>query len=337
MPSDTPLPSAAALDELPGQPWWPQLTPPMRAIVTGMARAQRAPLHMLTPQQARQAYRSGAQVLEEDRPAQVQHRDAHIPARDGHALAVRLYTPQAQSGPAAAPWPVLLYLHGGGFVVGDLDTHDVLCARIAHNAQLAVLALDYRLAPQWRFPTALHDGWDALCWLTRHGAQWGLDGQRLAVGGDSAGGTLAAVLALMARDAALPLQAQLLIHPGTSAWQDTASHQRHARGPVLSAALLQWFFAHYIEPAQRQDWRFAPLLAPEVQAVAPALFVLAECDPLCDEALAYADRLRMQAVPVELELYRGVAHEFIKMGRLLPEAAWAHAAIGQFLRARLQA
>lgn len=324
------------------QPWWPELTPAMRGVVLGMARAALPPMHTQTPQQARQSYSQAAQVLEENMPPGVHWRDGCLPARDGHPLPYRLYLPSppaAARPPAASPLPAtlpgVLYLHGGGFTIGGIGTHDVLCARMAAGAQVAVLSLEYRLAPEYRFPTAVEDSWDALQWLARHGRDWGLNPARLAVAGDSAGGTLAAVLALMARDAGLALQAQCLIYPGASAHQDTASHQRFATGPVLTETLLTWFFQHYIDRAQREDWRFAPLLAPELEGAAPALLVLAECDALVDEGIAYADRLRMEGVPVQLELYRGVTHEFIKMGRALPEAAQAHAAIAAFLRERL--
>ena len=153
------------------------------------------------------------------------------------------------------------------------------------------------------------------------------------MGGDSAGGTLAAVNAILARDAGLPLALQLLIYPGCTAHQDTPSHRRYAQGLVLEAPAIEWFFAHYVRsPEQRTDWRFAPLLAPDVEGVAPAWIGLAECDPLVDEGIDYADKLRAAGVPVELEIYRGVTHEFIKMGRVLPEARQAHADAARALR-----
>jgi acetyl esterase len=143
------------------------------------------------------------------------------------------------------------------------------------------------------------------------------------VGGDSAGGTLAAVAALHARDIGLPLALQLLITPGTSAHQDAPSHEQFASGYLLEAEGMAWFFDHYIDRHQRTDWRFAPLNADDAEGVAPACVILAECDPLVDEGVAYADKLRAAGVAVELELYRGVTHDFIKMGRSLPEAGAA--------------
>jgi acetyl esterase len=152
------------------------------------------------------------------------------------------------------------------------------------------------------------------------------------VGGDSAGGTLAAACAIHARDTGLKLALQLLIYPGTTANQDTDSHRRFAHGLVIDEPAITWFFAQYLNsPADREDWRFAPLLAPDVDGVAPAWIGLAECDPLVDEGVEYADKLRMSGVPVDLEIYRGVTHEFVKMGRAIAEARRAHADMARAL------
>lgn len=307
------------------------LTPAMRDVLRRMVRANRPHLHSLPPAQARAAYEAGAGVLEIAAQELPRVEDIAIPARDGHTLPARLYAPRLERA-----LPVLLYLHGGGFTIGSVATHDVLCRQIAHLAGCAVVSLDYRLAPEHQFPTAIHDAWDALQWLAQQGATLGLDTTRMAVGGDSAGGTLAAACALLARDAGLALQLQLLIYPGTCAHQDTDSHFRYAHGLVLEREGIQWFFNHYVRSASdREDWRFAPLLAPDVEGVAPAFVCLAELDPLVDEGVQYADMLRMAGVPVELEIYKGVTHEFIKMGRVIPEARQAHADIAAALRAAL--
>jgi acetyl esterase len=200
---------------------------------------------------------------------------------------------------------------------------------------VAVVSLDYRLAPEHPFPAAVDDSFGALRWLAAHADTLGLDGTRLAIGGDSAGGTLAAVAAIQARDAGLPLALQLLITPGTTAHADTDSHRRFARGYLIDAELIGWFFDHYIDRAHRHDWRFAPLEAPDLDGVAPAWIGLAECDPLVDEGLAYADRLRLSGVPVDLELWKGMTHDFIKLGRVIPQAQEAHEAIATALRAAL--
>jgi acetyl esterase len=280
---------------------------------------------------ARAAYIAAAEVLELPRTPLPRVEDFAILARDGAALRARLYAPST-----APRLPVLLYLHGGGFTIGNLETHDSLCRQIASRSGAAVVALEYRLAPEHRFPTAVNDTWDALQWLARHGASVQLDPTRLGVGGDSAGGTLAAVAAILARDAGLTLRLQLLITPGTGAHADTASHRRFASGFLLDADAIAWFFDHYIDAAERTDWRFAPLLADDVEGVAPACVILAECDPLVDEGIAYADRLRAAGVTVQLELLRGVTHDFIKMSRTLPEAIVALDAVAAAMGDALQ-
>lgn len=299
----------------------------MRDILSRMARAGRAPFHTLTPAQARAAYEAGSGVLDISRPSLGRVEDFSIPARDSHALPARLYAPSHEK------LPVLLYFHGGGFMIGSIATHDVLCRQLSHLAGCAVVSLDYRLAPEHQFPVAANDAWDALQWVAVHAGSLGLDARRLAVGGDSAGGTLAAMSAILARDAGIALALQLLFYPGCAAHQDTPSHRRFAQGFVLGEADISWFFNHYLRsPADREDWRFAPLMAPHVEDVAPAWLGLAECDPLVDEGLLYSDKLRAAGVAVDLEIYRGVTHEFIKMGRILPEARHAHADAARALR-----
>ncbi len=300
----------------------------MRSVLERMARAGHPPLHTRSPEDARRAYQAGADVLEVPKAALARVEDLHIPARDGHALPARLYAPSTDAG-----LPVLMYLHGGGFTIGNLATHDILCRELARLAGCMVVSLDYRLAPEHRFPTAHNDAWDALQWLARQGQTLGADPARLAVGGDSAGGTLAAASAILARDAGLPLALQLLIYPGCAPHQDTPSHATFARGLVLEEPAISWFFGNYVQSrAEREDWRFAPLLAPDVEGVAPAWVGLAECDPLVDEGIEYADKLRRAGVPVDLDIYRGVTHEFIKMGRAIPEARKAHADAARALR-----
>ena len=300
----------------------------MRSVLERMARAGHAPLHTRTPQEARLAYQAGADVLEVPKAVLARVENFHIPARDGHGLPARLYAPSTQAG-----LPLLQYLHGGGFTIGSIATHDILCRELARLADCMVVSLDYRLAPEHRFPTASNDAWDALQWLAAHATTLGANPTRLAVGGDSAGGTLAAVNAILARDAGLPLALQLLFYPGCAAHQDTPSHATFARGLVLEAPAIHWFFGHYVQSREeREDWRFAPLHAPDVEGVAPAWFGLAECDPLVDEGVDYADKLRLAGVPVDLDIYRGVTHEFIKMGRAIPEARQAHADAARALR-----
>jgi acetyl esterase len=304
----------------------PLLKPHMADVLRRMRRANRPAFHTMTPQAARAVYASSAEVLEPPRAQLPRVESLQVPAGDGAMLPARLYAPSHER------LPLLLYLHGGGFTIGGLETHDSLCRQLALRSGGAVLAVDYRLAPEHRFPTAVDDAWAAMHWLAAHTDDLGLDGARLAVGGDSAGGTLAAVCALHARDMGLRLRLQLLITPGTIAHADSASHRRFAEGYLLDAVTIEWFFSQYIAREQREDWRFAPLLASDLDGVAPACVILAECDPLVDEGLAYADRLRASGTDVALELYRGLTHDFIKMGRALPEAAQAQRAAGDSLK-----
>ena len=299
----------------------------MAGILEGVRRVNRPPFYKMTVSEARAAYVAATEVLELPRAPLARTEDFEIPGSDGMPVRARLYAASADR------LPILLYLHGGGFTIGNFDTHDSLCRQLALRSGAAVVALDYRLAPEHRFPCAVLDAWAAMHWLAGPAAQsLGVDGSRLAVGGDSAGGTLAAVCAIHARDTGLKLRLQLLVTPGTAAFADTASHRRFASGYLLEAEGIEWFFNHYIDHAQRNDWRFAPLQADTLEGVAPACVLLAECDPLVDEGVAYADKLRAAGVPVALEIYRGVTHDFIKMGKLLDEAGAAQALAAEALR-----
>ncbi|MBX9960757.1 MAG: alpha/beta hydrolase [Burkholderiaceae bacterium] len=307
------------------------LTPAMHQLLDRMARTRQLPLHALTPQQARQVYEMGSGMLDIPGHKLARVEELSIPTRDGAVVAARLYAP------AQERLPVLLYFHGGGFTIGSVATHDALCRHLSHLSHCAVVSVDYRLAPEHKFPTAANDAWDALQWLVREARALGLDGTRIAVGGDSAGGTLAIVCAIEARDADLPLALQLLFYPGCAAHQDTPSHKTFAEGFVIGEEQISYFFNHYVNsPADRAEWRFAPLLAPDVEGVAPAWIGLAECDPLVDEGVLYADKLRAAGVVVDLEIYRGVVHEFIKMGRAIPEALQAHADAARALKHAFQ-
>jgi acetyl esterase len=303
------------------------LTPTMHGVLERMARAGQVPLHAMTPQQARAAYEINASVLDLAPVKLYRVENFTIPTRDGFELPVRLVAPSDE------PLPVLVYFHGGGFTIGSIATHNVLCRHLSHLAHCAVLSVDYRLAPEHRFPVAFEDAWDALTWVAAHGQEKGLDITRIAVGGDSAGGTLAAACALQARDMGIALKLQLLFYPGCSAHQDTASHETFSHGFMLEAAHIDYFFEQYIPNKQdREDWRFAPLMADEVEGVAPAWLGLAECDPLFDEGLQYTDKLRAAGVAVDLDIYRGVTHGFINMGRAIPEAAQAHMAAARAMK-----
>jgi acetyl esterase len=299
------------------------LTPSMHDVLERMSRARQngrvKPMHELTPAQARAAYEAGANVLEVPKRELPLVEDFACLSRDKTPISVRLYAPSLE--------PIehlLLFFHGGGFVVGSLATHDILCRELAHLSSCAVLAVDYRLAPEAAFPTAFEDAVDAMHWVLKREHPRLASLKQLALGGDSAGGTLTAACAMQARDEGIQLALQLLIYPGCSPDQTENSHQRFATGHVIEGESIAWFFEHYLPDAQaRFDWRFAPLMG-EAHGLCPAWLALAECDPLVDEGLVFADMLRMAGVSVDLELYKGVTHEFVKMGRMLPEALQFH-------------
>ena len=308
-----------------------KLTAQMQGVLDRIARAGQPHFYTLSPQAARASYLGAAEILDLPRAPLARVENLQIQARDGHLLAARLYAPTTEPG-----LPVLLYLHGGGFTIGGIETHDSLCRQLALLSGAAVLSLDYRLAPEWRFPTAFDDTIDALQWLAANAASLGLDAQRIAIGGDSAGGTLAAATAVHAAQHGGPkLALQLLFYPGCGAFEATASYRVYGHGYLLDIATLDWFFAQTIDLADRNDPRWL-LLDAEVDGVAPAWIGLAECDPMTDSAVAYGDKLRLAGVPVQLEIWRGVVHDFIKMGRAIPEARLAHAAAAQALKEAFQ-
>lgn len=302
----------------------------MRLVLRNIERAGRPPMYLLTAQQARLFYEMSASILDLPEPQMARVEDLQIPMRDGQLVKARLFAPVVKG--QGAPLPCLVYFHGGGFTIGSIQTHNVLCRELARMGHCAVISVDYRLAPEHRFPVATNDSWDAVQWLANSSSKLGLRANALAVGGDSAGGTLAAVCAIQARDAGLKLALQLLIYPGTAARQETASHHTYDSGFMLDKATVDWFFDHYIDAKDRDDWRFAPMLAERHDGLAPAWIGLAECDPLVDEGVAYADLLRMSGVPVDIEIYHGVVHGFVNMGRVIPEASLAHADAGRALK-----
>ncbi|MGX9941780.1 alpha/beta hydrolase [Bradyrhizobium sp. BTAi1] len=307
----------------------PDIAALLDMIQLGTESGARIPFPQLTPAQARADFDASSPLLDVDPPPLVHERQLMLPARDGTAIAARLYADRTPD--CAEPLPVLLYMHGGGFVVGSLDSHQPLCRGLAIDSGVAVLSIDYRLAPEHRFPTAFEDCVDALAWLGREGPAAGLDPRRVAVGGDSAGGTLAAALAIAARDdRALPQPLfQVLAYPGLSPQQSSESYAAFGSGFLLERETVDWFFNHYLrQEADRHDWRFAPLAAPDLAGVAPAMLLLPEFDPLIAEGRDYAARLRAAGVAVDLKIYPGMIHEFLRMGNVVPDALQARAEIG---------
>jgi acetyl esterase len=299
----------------------PDIAALLEMVQAGMEAGERVPFPKLTPAQARPDFEASSPLLDADPPPLVHECRLSLPMRDGTEIAARVYSQKAPD--PSRPIPVLLYMHGGGFVVGSLDSHEPLCRGIASRCDAAVLSIAYRLAPEHKFPAAFEDCVDALAWIGRRGAALGLDAARVAVGGDSAGGTLAAALAIAARnDNALPQpRLQVLAYPGVSSWQQSPSHDRYGSGYLLERETIAWFYRQYLrDDSDRADWRFAPLAAPDLTGVAPALVILAEYDPLVDEGRDYAARLQTADVAVDLRIYPGMIHEFLRMGNVVGDA-----------------
>jgi acetyl esterase len=251
-------------------------------------------------------------------------------------IPLRLYRPAGVSD--ATPLPVYVYFHGGGWVIGDLESHDVLCRQLTAESGACVIAVDYRLAPEHKFPAAADDAWAATRWIVGHAAELGVDAGRLAVGGDSAGGNLAAVVALMSRDAGGPAIAlQVLIYPVTDVGSESQSYADFADGYMLTRDSMRWFTAHYLgRKEEANDWRVSPLRAPSLAGLPPALILTAGFDPLRDEGAAYATRLREAGVTVDYVSFGGMIHGFVGMGRVLDSALRAVSLIGAALRQALR-
>jgi acetyl esterase len=310
----------------------PDIEALLEMVQAGTESGARTPFPQLTAMQARADFDASSPLLDVDPPALACERHLSLPMRDGAMIAARLYALEEPN--SRSPFPVLLYMHGGGFVVGSLDSHQPLCRGLAEDSGAAVLSIDYRLAPEHKFPTAFEDAVDALAWIGREGPAAGLDPGRVAVGGDSAGGTLAAALAIEAKkDRSLPRPVlQVLAYPGLSPRQTSESYERYGSGYLLERSTVDWFFRQYLcNDSDREDWRFAPLAAPDFAGLAPAFLLLAEFDPLVDEGRDYAAKLSAAGVPVDLRIYRGMIHEFLRMGNVVADALQARAEIGQAL------
>jgi acetyl esterase len=230
--------------------------------------------------------------------------------------------------------PVLVYFHGGGWTIGDLDTHDVLCRQLANASGCALVSVDYRMGPEHRFPAAVDDCLAATYWVGRHADTLGLDPDRLAVGGDSAGGNLAAVVALAARDGGGPkIAAQLLIYPATEFARKHPSHREPETSILLTHSVIGWFMNHYLGDADISDWRASPARAKSLTDLPPAYVLTAGADPLRDEGDEYAARLKEAGVPVTYKHFPGQFHGFFTMGKLLNQANVAVTEIAAWLKA----
>lgn len=311
------------------------LTPEVQTVVDTL-RSARTSLTELPLERARQEYikqlaRTGGT------PASMAQVEDSALALDGRDLGLRRYRPE---GLAAGAAPTLVYFHGGGWVLGNLESHDRICRQLAARAACQVIAVDYRLAPEHKLPAASKDAIDAFAALVRDPARYDIDPQRLAVGGDSAGGHLSAVVALAARDAGWPLALQALIYPVTDLRANAQyypARTRNAVFPPLTGELMHWFGELSVardDPAD--DWRISPLIAESLAGVAPALLVTAGCDLLMDDGVLYAGRLSDAGIAVEHAHFPGVIHGFLEMHGWLSVTSEAMDQVARALRAAFQ-
>lgn len=304
---------------------------PQVQVVLDLVKQANAPeMWQLTPDQARREYQMRVDKLKvREDIHRTEDRRITGPAGD---IPIRIYTPRELK--QGEKLPVLLWYHGGGFVIGDLDTHDSVCRMIANQADCLVVAVDYRLAPEHKFPAAVEDCHAALLWVAKHAGEFGGDASRLAVGGDSAGGNLATAIAIMARDSGSPkLAFQMLIYPCVAPEPETASHLKFAEGYVLTRKTIVWFFKHYLKTkSDMRDFRFAPLVADDLSSLPPALVLVAGYDPLRDEGVEYAKRLLEAGNRVRLSNYEGAVHGFYLMGGTVELAKQAVAESAQMLK-----
>ena len=300
--------------------------PQVQSLLERVARSPLPPYHTVSASVARRIYRDTRAVLAPKPPSLPEVR---LLAFENYAL--RVYRPVV-----GETLPALVYFHGGGWTIGDVDTHDVLCRQLALGARCAVFSVDYRLAPEHPFPAAVDDCFAATRYVAENAAQLNVRG--IAVGGDSAGGNLAATVALLARDHGAPAIAfQLLIYPATDQRCATASHERNAQGYLLTRDAIDYFRRHYL-PHERDwtDWRASPLLAKSHANLPPALVITAGYDPLLDEGRAYADKLRAAGVPVTYREYPDMVHGFVLFGGVLDTANAAVAECAAALRAAFE-
>lgn len=312
------------------------LDPMLKAFLDQMAAIPGPKMWEIPPPAAREAFAGMMQLVgPKDVPiGKVQNIVMPGPGGD---LALRIYTPVAAR---SEPLPTLVYFHGGGYVIGNLDTHDGLCRMFANAANIRVIAVDYRLAPEHKFPAAIEDAYAAVCWIETNAAELGVDANHVAVGGDSAGGGIAAALSLMAKEKGAPKIAfQMLLFPMTQVGGKTKSLLEFAAGYFLELATLEWFYDHYgaASDVDRNDPRMSPLLAKGFSGLPPAYIMVAGFDPLHDEGVAYGEKLRSAGVSVALADYSDMVHDFIYLQSVLPQAPEAMKAAAAALKAALSA
>ncbi len=304
------------------------LDPQAQALMTLLSEKGIPPVYTQTPTEARASYRARRSFTQPDAPEVGRVQDLSF-KHSGVDIAVRVYHPTG----ASQTLPALVYLHGGGWTIGDLDTHDVLCRSLCHQAGGVVVSVDYRLGPEHKFPAAYDDAVAAWQWVASQAVSLGIDPARIAIGGDSAGGNLAAAACLGLRDLGHKPVLQLLIYPSTLMAPDTASYQTNGQGYMLTRESMAWYANNYLRgPQDTLDWRASPQLATSHANLPPALVLTAGFDPLRDEGLLYADALSRAGVSAQYICFERQIHGFITMGRVLQEANTAVALCAQALR-----
>ncbi|MDF2367432.1 alpha/beta hydrolase [Sneathiella sp.] len=275
------------------------------------------PLDELTPDEAKAAYEERALTLTFKDVDIGKTMDVDIPGPNGN-VPIRIYHPVGMT----TPLPVLVYYHGGGWVIGSRDTHDSLCRLIANSGPFVVVSVDYRMGPEAPFPAAVQDSVAALNWTASNIADYNGDPDRIAVGGDSAGGNLSAVVCLVAREENTYMPTfQWLIYPATSMDMTTPSHEKFAEGYFLTRSMMEYFQGHYLKnEADKKDWRASPLLAESLAGLPPALIQTAGFDPLQDEAIAYAERMSKEGSEAKHTHYEGMVHGFINLGSVIDKS-----------------
>lgn len=307
------------------------LDPQAKTLLEQMEAAGSPPLESLPPVQAR-AMMDKMFQSEEKTPEPVEEViDRSIPGPDGE-IPVRVYTPEG-----TGPFPALVFFHGGGWVIGSLDSHDNICRALANLMQGVVISVDYRLAPEHKFPVAVDDCYEATKWVFEHPSEFNIDSASIAVGGDSAGGNLSAVVSYLSSKRGIPKVAfQLLLYPGTHFSFDTDSHRENAEGYFLTKGSMIYFRDHYLDkPEDVQNPLASPLLIDDLSGLPPATIITAEYDPLRDEGEAYANRLKEAGVPVTLTRYDGMIHGFVSMADQLDKGKKALQQAGESLRIAL--
>ena len=309
------------------------LDPDAAFVFKAFQEAGRPAYETLSPSEARDYYLQARFVTNPEPPELKSVTPLAIPSPHG-LIPARIYTPNTlrQAGGLA---PCLVFFHGGGWVIGDLDTHDVACRKLADEGQLIVISVDYRRAPEHKFPAAADDAIAATTWIAGHAKEFGIDAARLTIGGDSAGGNLAAVVAISARDGNGPaIAGQVLIYPATDFAMTHPSHSEPETSILLTHSVIRWFADHYLNgAADVHDWRASPARAGTLIGLPPAYVLTAGADPLRDEGVEYARRLKEAGVAVTYRHFSGQFHGFFTMGKLLQQANVAASEIGAWLRA----